>query len=206
MILTLGSVLRSCFWTMAWANFPDDWSPDGKWILGRHQVSGKTSVIRIAADGSAPPEVLLPAAQAGTWNLDQCQISPDGQWVAYNSDESGRMEVYIARFPSMTDARRASNAGGCQPIWRKPDGNELFYLSLDAKMMSVPLVKGATLQTEAPHMLFQSKVPVSPIVTQYAVGATGQKFLLIENEPAEDPLEARKPLHVITNWQALLRR
>jgi Tol biopolymer transport system component len=205
MILTLGERSSKLLLDDGKANFPDDWSPDGKWILGRRQVGGKTSVILIAADGSAPPKVLLDASRVSTYNLDQFQFSPDGQWVAYNSDESGRMEVYVARFPSISDARMVSNAGGCQPIWRK-DGKELFYLSLDAKMMSVLLVKGATLQADAPKILFQSRVRASKIDTQYAVGANGQKFLLIEAEPAKDPLEAREPLHVITNWQAALRR
>jgi eukaryotic-like serine/threonine-protein kinase len=199
MMLTLGERSPKVLLDDGHANFPDDWSPDGKWILGRRLVGRTASIILIAADGSASPKVLSETTHA----VDGFQFSPDGRWVAYNSDESGRWEVYVARFPSITDERRISNGGGCQPIWRK-DGKELFYLALDGKLMSVPLVIGAALKTEAPKMLFQSGVPVNPVVTKYAVGANGQRFLLVER--AKDPLEAREPLHVVTNWQAALRR
>jgi len=199
MILTLGERSPKVLLDDGRANFPDDWSPDGKWILGRRLVGKTVSIILIAADGSAPPQVL----RETPYNVDQFQFSPDGQWVAYNSDESGRVEVWAARYPSMTDERMISNGGGCQPIWRK-DGKELFYLALDGKVMSVPLVIGATLKTAAPKMLFPSEVSVNSVLTQYAVGANGQKFLLVER--AKAPLEAREPLHVVSNWQAMLRR
>jgi len=201
MILTLGERSPKVLLDDGRANFPDDWSPDGKWILGRRWVVMKSSVIQWAADGSAPPKVLLETMH----RLDQFQFSPDGEWVAYNSDESGSWEVYVARFPSMSDPKPVSSAGGCQPIWRK-DGKELFYIALDGKVMSVPLVMGATLQAATPEMLFPSNVPVECVRTQYAVGANGQKFLLVESEQTMDPLEAREPLHVVINWQATLRR
>ena len=201
MMLTLGERSPKVLLDDGLANFPDDWSPDGKWILGRRWVVMKSSVIQWAADGSAPPKVLLETMH----RLDQFQFSPDGEWVAYNSDESGSWEVYVARFPSMSDPKPVSSAGGCQPIWRK-DGKELFYIALDGKVMSVPLVMGATLQAATPEMLFPSNVPVECVRTQYAVGANGQKFLLVESEQTMDPLEAREPLHVVINWQATLRR
>ena len=183
-------------------NYPDDWSADGKWILGRRVKGERQSLILVAANGSAPPKELT--AWTGV-NVDQFKISPDGKWVAYNSDESGRYEVYLAQFPSMTGARPVSNAGGVQPLWRK-DCNELFYITMDGWMMSVPLVIGATLKAEAPKPLFRSGVRVLDNINQYAVDSLGQKFLLIESELAKDPLEARVPLHVVSNWQLLLRR
>jgi eukaryotic-like serine/threonine-protein kinase len=199
MMLTLGERFPKVLLDDGRANFPDDWSPDGKWILGRRLVGRTFSIILIAVDGSAPPQVL----RETTHNVDGFQFSPDGRWAAHNSDESGQPEVWVARFPSIADERRISNGSGCQPIWRK-DGKELFYLTLDGKVMSVPLVIGAALKTEAPKMLFQSGVPVNSVLNQYAVGANGQRFLLVER--AEDPLEAREPLHVVSNWQAALRR
>jgi predicted Ser/Thr protein kinase len=201
MMLTLGERSPKVLLDDGLANFPDDWSPDGRWILGRRLVGMKHSVIQWAADGSTPPKVRLETM----CRLDQFQFSPDGEWVAYNSEESGRWEVYVARFPSMSDPKPVSSAGGCQPIWRR-DGRELFYLALDGKVMTVPLVMGATLQAATPETLFPSSVPLNCVRTQYAVGANGQKFLLVESEQIVDPLEAREPLHVVSSWQATLRR
>jgi hypothetical protein len=178
-------------------NFPDDWSPDGKWILGRRLVGKQMSVIIVPADGSAPPKVLFDAPAL----LDQLQFSPDGQWVAYNSIESGQWEVYAARFPSMTDTQQLSNAGGCQPVWRR-DGQELFYLTQNGQMMSVPLTSGPTLQAAAPKMLFQTSLTVACSNTQYAADSSGQKFLLPERQQSKEPLEAREPLHIVSDWQA----
>jgi eukaryotic-like serine/threonine-protein kinase len=63
-------------------------------------------------------------------------VSSDGRWVAYQSLESGRWEVYLAEFPSFREKRQVSNGGACQPHWRK-DGKELFYLSLDGRVMAI---------------------------------------------------------------------
>ncbi len=198
MILTLGEHSPKVLLDDGNPNFPDDWSPDGKWILGRRTDQ---KLFILAADGSSQPKVLLDAP----YRMDQFQFSPDGQWVAYNSVESGQWEVYVARFPAMTGTRQLSRAGGCQPIWRR-DGKELFYLTQDGKMMSVPLMQGSTLQAAAPKMLFQSNIPVNCSITQYAAGSNGQKFLMVEPDRQKDPLEAREPLHVLINWQAGLRR
>ena len=90
------------------SNYPDDWSPDGRHLLCRR--TGNT-VVTVAPDGSgAPPKVLL----AGEHVIDQLKFSPDGKWIAYNSDESGRWEVYVARFPGM-GPHPASNPSGRLP-------------------------------------------------------------------------------------------
>ena len=70
------------------------------------------------------------------FDKDNPRVSPDGHWVAYNSIESGRWEVYVAAFPTFADKRQVSVNGGCQPLWRK-DGKELFYLTLEGKLMAV---------------------------------------------------------------------
>src|SRR5262249_21791274 len=118
-------------------NFPDDWSPDGKWILTRKQTGREMTLFLLPADGRSEKKVLLKTKYVA----DQFQFAPDGRWVAYNSMESGRWEVYVARFPNMKPVTRVSDGGGCQPIWRR-DGNELFYLSLDGKLMSVETQNG----------------------------------------------------------------
>ena len=134
---------------------------------------------------------------------DQFQFSPDGQWVAYNSTESGRWEVYIARFPGMKPVTRISDGGGCQPIWRR-DGNELFYLTLDGKLMSVEMQNGK-LELPQAKKLFASRIRVYPGFAQYAADAAGKQFLMIEPDPAAEPPEFGEPIHVMTNWTAKAR-
>ena len=178
------------------SNYPDAWSPDGKWILCRRNTN---TVFIIPPDGNAAPKVLLETNHL----MDEFQFSPDGKWVAYNSDESGRWEVYAARFPEMDRVLKLSDQGGCQPIWRQ-DGGELFYLTPEAKLMSVPLKQGSVLQPGAPRLLFQSDVlPVNCIISQYAAANGAGRFLMVESRPG-DEIELADRLHVVTNWAAAM--
>jgi len=128
-------------------------------------------------------------------------VSPDRRWVAYQSNESGQWEVYLATFPGFTEKRRVSNTGGCQALWRK-DGKELFYLSLDGHLMSVDLSRGTMLTTGVPRILSQTPLRVDPVLDQYMVNGDGQKFIFLE--PVEE--EDRRPINVVLNWTAGLRR
>jgi hypothetical protein len=141
---------------------------------------------------------------------DQSQVSPDGRWIAFNSDESGRWEVYVARFPDFTDKRQVSSAGGMQPRWRG-DGTELFYLSLDGVIMAAGIGAGGAMSArgagtagqvlEAPRPLFQAHLSPSPTIPQYDVSADGSRFLVLE--PARSGGE---PITFVLNWAAGLRR
>jgi Tol biopolymer transport system component len=179
-------------------NFPDDWSPDGKWILVRKQTGKEMTVFLLSADGRPQKRVLLKTKST----TDQFQFSPDGRWLAYNSMESGRWEVYVSRFPSMRDVTRISQGGGCQPLWRR-DGKELFYLTLDGKLMSVE-VQGEIVQPLSAKKLFASRVRVYGGFAQYAVDASGQQFLMIEPATGTELPESREPIHVMKNWAVRL--
>jgi len=120
--------------------------------------------------------------------------------VAYNADESGRWEVYVAAFPAFTERRQVSNAGGVQPYWRK-DGKELFYLSLDGSLMSVAMQPSNPLEAGIPKALFPTRIPVSPTADQFGVTNDGQKFLVIESLDTRDP----KPFTIVLNWLAASR-
>jgi Tol biopolymer transport system component len=126
-------------------------------------------------------------------------VSPDGHWVAFQSVESGRWEIYVAAFPSFKEKRQVSNAGGGEPHWRK-DGKELFYLSLDGKIMSIDVKAGASLETGAPRVLFQSPLLVQPYDNVWDVTGDGKRFLL--GEPVD---EGRKSITVVLNWTAGLK-
>ena len=180
-----------------YSNYPDDWSPDGKWILCRRTAN---IVFRIAPDGKSGPEILF----NGDHLLDQLRFSPDGRWIAYNSDESGRAEVYVARFPKMDDVRQVSREGGCQPLWRK-DGKELFYLNPDGKLFSVDFAHGPESKPAAPRQLFQSRVVVNAIIAQYAVTGDGNRFLLLEPHAGSEGEPSDQPLLLLRNWAARLQ-
>ena len=102
-------------------------------------------------------------------------VSVDGRWVAFNSDESGQWEVYVATFPAFTSKKQVSSGGGAQPQWRD-DGRELFYLAPDGSMMSVRLDG----KDNTPVRLFPTNIAPDLSLPQYAVTADGQRFLGLE--------------------------
>ncbi|MDA2931469.1 protein kinase, partial [Acidobacteria bacterium AH-259-O06] len=166
----------------------EDWSPDGRFIV--YILTGGRAVYALPLLEDQKPKLLLETP----FDKDEFHLSPDGQWVAYNSNESGRWEVYVASFPEFTEKRQVSKAGGCQALWRA-DGKELFYLGLDGKMAAVEVKSGSTLETGIPKVLFQTGVRVDPIRDQYCVTGDGQRFLV--KEPVE---ETAQPIHVVLNW------
>ena len=116
-------------------NYPDDWSVDGRFILYETlDARTKRDLWYFPLFGDRKPRPLLQS----DFNEAQGQLSPNGRWLAYISDESGRWEVYIRRFPGLGDVRLISTAGGTRPRWRA-DGQEIFYLAADRTLMAVGL-------------------------------------------------------------------
>ena len=128
-------------------------------------------------------------------------FSPDGKWLAYQNNESGRMEVYVQPFPTGGGRWQVSTAGGSRPAWRK-DGKELFFQSTDQEMMAVDVREnGDSLQLGTPHVLFKAATVSGP-AGPYTVSPDGQKFVmnLLMNEGGIEPLT------LVTNWTADLRK
>jgi len=195
---------------------PRDWSPDGRsivftqmdrivndlWVLpldGDPRQAG-TSPRQAGTEGHKPvPFLKTPFSEA------LANLSPDGRWVAYVSDESGKPEVYVQSFPTPSGKWQVSTEGGNQPRWRR-DGRELFYVSPDRKLMAVPVRLGSTFEAGAPAALFEANINPAAgsagIGHQYDVTADGQRFLL-NLEPRET---STAPLTVVLNWQAGIRR
>jgi hypothetical protein len=171
------------------AKYAEGWLADGS-IL--YLASSRFWLLRPSA--AAKPEALVQFE----FPRDEPAVSPDGKWVAYGSNESGRWEVYIAAFPSFTRNRQVSSAGGGVPRWRG-DGRELFYLAPDAKVMSAAIQPGDTLAAALPQPLFQTPLAFDHRFDLYAPARDGQKFLIIEPVSTESP-----PIHVILNWSAHL--
>jgi eukaryotic-like serine/threonine-protein kinase len=128
-------------------------------------------------------------------------FSPDGKWLAYANNETGRQEIYIQPFPSGAGRWQVSTAGGVWPMWRK-DGKELFFFSTDQQVMAVDVSqKGASLQLGAPHALFKAATVSGPN-GPYSVSADGKKFVM----NTVLPQSITEPLTLITNWPADLRQ
>jgi hypothetical protein len=136
------------------------------------------------------------------------QFSPDGRWLAYTSNESGRPEIYVQSFPPSGGKWQVSTHGGAHPRWRG-DGQELFYLDLRGKKLLAVAVKGDThtFEADVPVALFDINVGryipgLLAGMYQYDVTADGQRFLvntLVEEPPAP-------PITVVLNWIAGLKR
>jgi Tol biopolymer transport system component len=124
-------------------------------------------------------------------------FSPDGHWIAFESDESGAPEVYVMPINAVGSRRRVSVAGGQTPRWRR-DGKELFYMAPNGAVMSVALTPGAELQMAPARQLFVAERATTNI---YDVSPDGQRFLVntaIETDTA--------PITVMLNWTAMLRQ
>ena len=128
-------------------------------------------------------------------------LSPDGRWLAYASDETGRYEVYVQSFPVPGRRVQISPGGGSEPRWRG-DGKELFFISADSKMMAVPIHSGATLVAGNAKVLFNTRtLPPSVYRTNYDVSQDGQRFLM--KSVAGDA--APHSITVLVNWRAALK-
>jgi Tol biopolymer transport system component len=132
-------------------NFPSDWSRDGKYIL---YCRGPD--LWFVTYPELKSSLFLKAPSV----FRNGQFSPDGKWVAYASNETGKWEIYVTSFPDARGRWQISSGGGEQPRWRG-DGKELFYLSLDGKMMAAPVTTGAHFDAGTSVTLFQT-TPVSP--------------------------------------------
>ncbi|MFY9550461.1 MAG: hypothetical protein WAU32_04865, partial [Thermoanaerobaculia bacterium] len=178
-----------------------DWSLDGRFILFRAfdaTTNLELWVVPVGGDGKPIPFIKT------TFGVDQGQFSPDGRWVAYASNESGKWEIAVAPFPGPGGNWKVSTAGGTQPRWRR-DGKELYYLAPDGKLMAVEVNAGATFEAGVAKPLFsiRRREPVSAAdLFSYDVSADGQRFLV-----STDAGEATAaPLTAIVNWTAGLEK
>ena len=184
--------------------FPNAWSRDGRFLLYTLR-DARTKyhlwILPTASDGT-PSGAPTPFTDS-VFNESQGQFSPDGQWIAYASDESGRSEIYVQPFPAPTGGgsrNQVSSSGGREPRWR--DG-ELFYVSPDGKLMAVRVTQGPTFTADIPHALFQEPAPYlsnNLPLFHWDAAPDGQRFLFETRKPLSEPLT------VVLNWQQELKR
>jgi len=154
---------------------PNSWSPGDQQILCTHQaVTGRHLELVPSAGGNSTP------FQTGPGNQNNGQISADGKWVAYESDESGNWEIYVTTFPGAAGKWQVSRGGGTEPRWRG-DGKEIFYLGPMGMLTAVPVSTVGTFSTGTPTPLFQfhGRAPISSTdVFSYDVIKDGKRFLV----------------------------
>jgi eukaryotic-like serine/threonine-protein kinase len=175
-----------------------DWSTNGRFLLYR-SPDPKTSfdIWALPMEGEREP---FPVVRTDAEERDG-QFSPDGKWVAYQSNESGRFEIYAQPFPGPGTKKSISTNGGAQVRWSH-DGHELFYIALDGRLMSVPIRFSAdekTIEPAAAVPLFPTRVgdPLALERQQYSVSRDGQRFLMnIVSEEA-----TISPITVILNYK-----
>ena len=128
------------------------------------------------------------------------RISPDGRWLAYNSNESGRREVYVQAFPALGNKVQVSINGGFQPVWAA-NGKELFYRG-EGNLMVVTVVPDETFAVTSPKPLFPDEYAMKRgIQMGYDVSKDGKRFLMIKSEA-----QRLTNLNVVFNWFDELRR
>jgi len=184
------------------AGIPLSWSPDGRFVLyARADARTGTDLWVVPLNGERRPTIAVQAAQDQRGG----EFSPDGHWLAYESNESGRFEVYVQPWPMPDGKWQVSSAGGTQVRWRR-DGRELYYIAPDARLMAVSVTAspdGKTFDPGAPVPLFETRLATGPTAipgrSQYAVAPDG-RFLL--NTVVDNT--APSPITVVVNWTQLL--
>ncbi|MGQ0762509.1 MAG: protein kinase domain-containing protein [Acidobacteriota bacterium] len=186
------------------ANFPADWSPDGRFIIFlRRGVKTRRDMWALPMSGDRKEYLLLNSP----FDEHSPHFSPDGRWLAYASDVTGNYEVYVQSFSADgklgADKKRVSAAGGILPVWRR-DGSELFFVAADGQMMASSVKTGGPeFEFAAPKPLFKTRM-MAPVLNfhEYDVSPDGQRFLigtLVGDTKAVPPT-------VIMNWTSLLNK
>jgi len=185
--------------------FPTSWSRDGRFLLYTAlDPKTKSDLWVLPLEGDKKPFSFLRTE----FNEGDGQFSPDGHWIAYSSDESGRQEIYVRPFSPDSNGNASgaggkwliSSGGGTQPRWRG-DGRELYYRTPDGKLMAVEVITKPVFQAGVPRSLFQGPSSVSS-VDQWDVTADGKRFLFVA--PATQV--AQTPFTVVLNWPSLLKK
>ena len=187
---------------------PSSWTPDGK-VMAFTQTSPETGsdVYVLAIDD--PQRKPVPFAQT-KFAEGSPKFSPDGRWIAYTSNESGRNEIYVRPYPGPGPQIQVSKDGGMDAVW-KPSGGELYYRDGD-KMMVVSVVTGPTFTASAPRTLWTGRYtqgtssrcgPPSPNSSNYDVTPDGQRFLMIKDSDTES---FPRQINVVINWTEELKR
>jgi eukaryotic-like serine/threonine-protein kinase len=188
----------------SYAKNPNSWSPDGKFILyGANNPMTGNDLFVLRLNGNAKPFPFLNTS----FNESMGQFSPDGRWVAYVSNETGKAQVYVAPFPGPGGKWLISTTDtGIAPRWRS-DGSEIFYVDWpNRKLMAASVnAKGSVFEVGTVTGLFEVRATQGPYPWYsgypYDVSADGQQFLIVTT-----PDLVETPITVVLNWTSLLKK
>jgi len=182
---------------------PKGMAPDGRSILINETTEdGDTDLVRVFLDGggSPVPVIRTPASETNA------ELSPNGYWMAYQSNESGRHEIYVRPFPDVENGRwQISMEGGTWPAWSR-DGRELFYTDGDGYLVAVPVDADRAFRHGRAERLFASRYFNGQGFRAYDVAPNGRRFLMLKDVAGSDSSIAPAPLIVVMHWFEEVKR
>jgi Tol biopolymer transport system component len=188
---------------------PRDWSLDGKTVvfdLVKPSDLNNQDIWVLPMSGDRKPIPFLETSAIET----QAQLSPDGQYLAYATNESGRYQIVVRTFPDPNKGQwTITSAGGVEPRWRRKDGAELYYLSLEGKVMAVPITRGSTFVPGAPMELFAAPplgASARPSFRRYDVTAEGQRFIFAALFVPLTADTSNQSIITVVNWTSALKQ
>lgn len=196
--LANGSGMKDQLTASSYSSYPNSWSPDGKQLVfAQTDPSRANDIWVMPIEGFNQARTFLQTAA----NEEQARVSPDGHWLAYLSNESGRDEVYVQAFPDPGGKWQISTEGGGEPLW-SPNGKELFYRSGDK--MVVEVSTQPSFRANTPRVLFEGQFagPSRPLGFS-AISPDGQHFLM--QQVVEAPQPATQ-INFVQNWSEELKR
>jgi Tol biopolymer transport system component len=178
------------------------WSADTRQLLFTEVPNSLQGAIgQIAIERPSDAKVLLKSE----FSYDYAAVSPNGRWMAYHSNVSGRQEIYVERYPELGSRQQISTGGGQRHLWSR-DGRELFFGSLDGQQMfAVAVQPGTTLVAGRPQVLFELGILVPTVGRSYDIAPDG-RFLIIRSGQAEAGGGTAPQIVVVQNWFEELKR
>jgi serine/threonine-protein kinase len=183
---------------------PTDLSPDGTHILFHDNVAGAPDIQVLALEGGRRVQALIKTQ----FNERNAVISPNARWIAYESNASGRYEVYARPFPNVSTGQwQVSTTGGARPVWSH-NGSELFYVSQEG-LMRVPVERGTTWTAGVPARLLTGPYYLGDAgnaLPTYDLSLDDRRFLMIKEDATATAQASGPSLIVVQNWLEEVRR
>ncbi|GMR23768.1 MAG: hypothetical protein BMS9Abin37_2232 [Acidobacteriota bacterium] len=180
------------------AQVPYAFSPDGQLVFRESGADQNADLGVLTLDGATEP--LL----ATEFDERNAEISPNGRWLAYESNISGQSEIYVRPFPNVEDGQwLISKSGGQRPLWA-PDGRELFYLVPGTKLMAVEVQTEPSFAAGNAKVVFEGPYSEGPFGRTYDISPDGKRFLMIKERASEET--SSPELILVLNWFQELKR
>jgi Tol biopolymer transport system component len=203
-----GSAATERLAASAFAQSPGVWTPDGKTLLYMtNDPVTRNDIWTLSLEGDRQPRPFLQTPFIEAYP----DLSPDGRWLAYVSNQSGRVEVYVQPYPGPGARQQISVDGGTAPAWSR-DGRELFYMTAPSvggqaaqtTMMVVPVQLKPTFTAGTPRVLFQGRYGVTANIRGYDVAPDGRRFLMVQQK--ERPVTRLADMIIVQNWTEELKQ